>query len=259
MKLQLLRAQNAFHPLLASRKEIELTEYDLTNRLEKWRRLQAIHMSFVNPSSMSSELESSAIEFESLHLPSSFAHSSRTEMQLEDLAHEEQLLREGQMFECILQLRRSSKRLSALNDFKKKESKTQYEHTRANTQKKSIDLSQDTLLLIYNTSRQALIDLAGGAYETRFPPLSKADLFRKSTVHKRQVGDSHRTDGAIWVTGIPSQSSTLGATGFLMRRPSSSSSKASTSLGSTSHKVAARAEGNRADMAWENCGVRCSV
>lgn len=204
---------------------------DITHRLAKWRRLQAIHMSFVKPSTPS--LESSAVENEDLHLPSSFPRSSREEMHLQDLANEELSFRESQVYECILQLRRTAKRLSVHRDFKKKESKTQQDHTRSNMQKKSIELSQETLLCIYNTGRQALLSLANedSSFESRFPSLTKADLFRKSTVHKRQGGDSHRSDGAIWVTGVsPWDGGPPTGNGLLTHRSSSSNAASSSSV-----------------------------
>lgn len=123
-------------------------------------------------------------------------------MCLEELAEEELELRRVQVVECIMQLRRSAKRLSSARAQKKKDGRGQYEGSRSTTLRHSLEFNQECLLLIYNLGRQALISLSPDKHVAEaFPPLCAADLFRKTTTEKRQLGDSRRADGELWKVG----------------------------------------------------------
>jgi hypothetical protein len=53
----------------------------------------------------------------------------------------------------------------------------------------------------YNEHRRAMISLGlvdEHDSNSQFPPLEIKDTFMKSTVQKRQLGDSRRTDGMLW-------------------------------------------------------------
>lgn len=68
-----------------------------------------------------------------------------------------------------------------------------------------VEKNQDCLLKIYNTARLALLSFSDDT-ETimqQFPLLSVDDLERKSTADKRQQGDSRRSEGRLWTTGVP--------------------------------------------------------
>lgn len=109
-------------------------------------------------------------------------------------------MRKNQVVECILQLRRSAKRLSALRGLKKKNTRGQHPSSRSTNQRQTIVITQECLLRIYSSGRKALISLSEDKdrVATQFPTLVAADLIRKSTTEKRQMGDSHRTEGTIW-------------------------------------------------------------
>jgi hypothetical protein len=53
----------------------------------------------------------------------------------------------------------------------------------------------------YELARQRLITL--DTINFTFPPLTEADLYMKSVQQKRQLGDSHRTDGDLWRAQVP--------------------------------------------------------
>lgn len=220
-----MRKSNTIRPLLATQKDIELNVEDISSRLEKWRDLQAVHTPSVQVTKITAPdtRESSKVEYEKLYLPSSFSIEDRKLMSLEELGAEEFELREGQVIECILQLRRLEKRLSALRDVKRKDRPGQATGTRSTNLRNSLEASQSTLLLIYNLGREALSSLAmdpsaQASVEAKYPPLSKSDLFRKPTSHKRQLGDSNRLDGRVWVAGILSLEE-IGSNNHLLSAP----------------------------------------
>lgn len=145
---------------------------------------------------------SAAIEDEEVYLPSFFSPSERAEMSLLELEKEELELRRAQIVECIMQLRRSAKKLSSARAQKKKDGRGQYEGSRSATQRHILEFNQECLLLIYNTGRKAFISLSDDEHiGEAFPALSTEDLFRKSTTEKRQLGDSRRSDGRLWGVG----------------------------------------------------------
>jgi hypothetical protein len=64
--------------------------------------------------------------------------------------------------------------------------------------------TRDRLLVFYNTCCHALhslIKLGSSELEAQFPHLTVQDLYRKSVHDKRQLGDTHRADGRLWVSG----------------------------------------------------------
>lgn len=188
------------HPLLATQRDIELARVDISLRLERWRSLQADHMASAQNSLPSTS--SAVADDEEPHLPSYFSRSERAEMSLSELAEEELALRRVQIVECIMQLRRSAKKLSYSRAQKKKHLPGQGTGTRATVIRNAIEFNQECLLLIYGVARHALIHLSeDNQVGEAFPPLTAADLYRKSTSHKRQLGDSRRSDGKLWVVG----------------------------------------------------------
>lgn len=189
--------------MLATKKEIDLTTLDLEKRLERWRDLQATFMPSVKEVVL--RQDPSSIDTESLYLPSHFRSEGRVALELQALGKEEEQLREAEVFECLAQLRHSAKRLSTMADTKKKNVWGQSQSTRAWNARKSVLKEQATLLKIYTSARKALLELSDDKESTaiQFPALTLDDLSRKSTVDKRQLGDSHRSEGAVWTAGIP--------------------------------------------------------
>lgn len=221
-----MRDINKDHPLMASQQDITLAETDIRLRIKRWHDLQAVHMPHVNEALLSQGPSNAEIEDERLHLPSFFSKDERCFMSLDNLAEEEHQLRKGQVIECILQLRRSAKRLSAMRGLKKKGEKGQKSGSRATPQRHSVEFTQECLLRIYRIGRQALIslDVEGAAVEKQFPILVMDDLSRKPTTQKRQMGDSHRAEGALW--GInPSAAYPAASSSPLLSHPSSSKSR----------------------------------
>jgi hypothetical protein len=186
------------HPLLASEGEITVTRNDLTRRLARWRNLQEFHMPKVRELVLSQD--PSPLEEEQLFLPSHFSEQERNTFSLTALAMEESQLREGELLECIMQLRRAMKTLSIIHAQRQKNDRSQRSAQRSHTQRQTVELTRDRLLHIYNDSRTALLTLskAGKSIEERYPALSLKDLYRKSTVEKRQLGVTNHLDGQLW-------------------------------------------------------------
>lgn len=219
-KLRLLRKHHKDHPLLASEQDITLTESDIKFRIERWRELQNAHMPHIKEADVSPSPSESEIEDERLYLPCYFSSDERLSMHLIELAKEEKEIRTSQVVECILQLRRSAKRLSAMRDLKKKNESGQKPGTRATAQRHSIEFGQNCLLAIYGISRQALISLddVNGSLAKQFPSLTVEDLSRKPTTHTRQMGDSHRAEGSLW--GINPRGAYIPPSPSLLAHPS---------------------------------------
>lgn len=153
------------------------------------------------------------VQDEILFLPSQFSDVERKHYHLEKLAKEEAMLREGQASENILQLRFIMKTLSTFTKYKQKNMRGQKSNTRSAHQVQKVELARDTTLAIYNSSLDALLSLGCWSEEAdreRYPRLSLDDLVRKSTQNKRQLGDTYRPDGRLWILGevssIPSPS-----------------------------------------------------
>ena len=144
-------------------------------------------------------------EAEKLFLPSHFSPEDRTSLLIDELASKEIELRDGQSYDCVLQLRRVEKSLSAIQGLRKKETKGQKTSTRAHTKLESMRLTRNTILATYSSCRAALQSLHAKRvdfdlmFTTQYPELTEKDLFRKSTASKRKLGDTHRPDGNIWV------------------------------------------------------------
>jgi hypothetical protein len=144
------------------------------------------------------------VEKEELYLPSHFSESERSDLGLDQLASEEGLLREGQAYESIMRLRSTVKALSWYKRVRKENDRGQRQATRARARIAAAEFLRDSHLLTYNHARSALESLALLGPEGRFPPLTEEDCFRKSTVDKRQTGDTYRPDGRLWRVGAVS-------------------------------------------------------
>lgn len=217
--LSVMRKDHQAHPLLVLKNNIELAEDNITQRLEKWRELQAIHMPSVKASVLAQE-SSPSVESERLCLPSHFSDAEKAELSLSELALEEAELREAQLYECILQLRRVTKILSTMHGLKRKGTQTQKDSTRSHTSRKKVEQDQHCLLRIYQSARKALLAVSSSPHDaqSRFPPLIESDLLRKSTVDKRALGDSHRGEGHLW-SAVPPIHGPGPSSGKLLDRP----------------------------------------
>jgi hypothetical protein len=141
----------------------------------------------------------SPAEEENLFLPSSFSEEDRSFLGLSKLALDEALLREAQACDCILQLRLTLKAISVLQYKRQWNVVGQRKNTRARARIHSLEAVRDHHLLVYNTTRTALIALKRlQPDDERLPHLTREDLSRKSTIAKRQTGDTYRPDGKLW-------------------------------------------------------------
>jgi hypothetical protein len=196
-----MKAEHKERPHLATKKAIMLAKADIIERLSKWRTLQAIHMPDISQLLLATQ--PSEIEDEHLFLPSYFSEQDRIRYSLTHLAHEEMQLRQGQASECILQLRWIVKTLSVMHGQKIKNELGQKRNMRANYKLHSVELTRNRMLEVYNTSHHALRTLGYNPDDLndQFPLLTLSDLYRKSTVMKRQRGDTYHSDGRLWMLG----------------------------------------------------------
>jgi hypothetical protein len=190
------------HPLQATARSIAELRDTLTERLDKWREVQSVHMPSIRDV-VDSQGQCAAHE-ELLFLPSALSKDEHQGRALNVLAQMETELRKGQALDCILKLRRIMKSISSTENQRRKEVRGQKEGTRSNTKAHELTLVRDIRLAIYNAARSALLSLGGLTPDSRqFPHLSVADLFRKSTYAKRSLGATYRPDGEIWGLGNP--------------------------------------------------------
>jgi len=185
-------------PHLSTEQDIKLTKVSISQRLEKWRKLQSIHMPQVE--SLIQSQDPAEVEDEVLFLPSHFSESERARYSLTVLGDEEKKLREGHACEGILQLRKLMKCLSSMYRRKRKDTKGQKANTRSHLKIDTAEATRDQVLAVYNLTRKALCALGNtnDNFEVRYPRLTLSDLFRKSTMDKRVLGDTYRPDGLIW-------------------------------------------------------------
>jgi hypothetical protein len=184
------------HPLNTTKNDIAKLRDETHSRLLRWRTLQAEHMPMIREKIIAQL--SCAIEDEKLFLPSSFVDIERDELGLSGLAEDESKLREGQACGAIVSLRFLVKMITSLQDKRKADDAGQQLSTRARSHIQSVEATRDRILHIYNITRKALMSLGKDELVKRFPPLSHADLFRKSTEKRRQLNDTYREDGRIW-------------------------------------------------------------
>jgi hypothetical protein len=195
--IKLLVEEDTRHPLASTKRDIQKAREAVTARLDSWRNLQAIHMSSVKDHVLSQPPR--LVEEENLFLPSNFTADERDRLGISNLVHDEGLLREAQAHECILQLRLTLKIISVLHLKRRTNVVGQRRATRARSRISSMEAVRDHYLLVYNTTRAGLVSLAVlHPNDERLPQLSSNDLIRKSTVAKRQPGDTYHADGKFW-------------------------------------------------------------
>jgi hypothetical protein len=201
LSIRLLKKGYEEHALASVKNDIQKAREAVTTRMEEFRNLQAIHSSSVKDYVLSQP--SRLIEDEDLFLPSSFSGSTRNSLGLSKLAQDEAILREALSYESILQLRLALKAITILHKKRKANVVGQHMNTRARSRIHSMEAIRDHNLAVYNTNRKALITLGTLLPDDKhLPPLTQDDLHRKSTVDKRQTGDTNRTDGKVWAVRL---------------------------------------------------------
>jgi hypothetical protein len=196
--LRQLIEQNVTHPLIATQQEIVSIRQELQRRLQLWRQHQlTVHMQAAKITITNRPRH--PLERDDLYLPSEFSEEERRELGLVELANLEAELWEAHASECILQLRSVGKTVSAFRGLRGKEPGSQRQGTRNTTRFQHLEFLQSRILTNYGDSRKALDSLGRlSTISDRFPHLTHADLFRKSTQNKRTIGDTHRPDGAVY-------------------------------------------------------------
>ena len=188
--------RNAEHPLVEMRKTIESRQKKLSTCLAKFFDEQAKAMPTITGRSQSKPKN---VEDTILHLPSDFTATERLELKLEPLAHEEKLLREGELVDALAEVRDTAQHLTCARTRKQKHARHQRQNTRTLSQVLEAENERNAAIEDYNAARVQLLRLVDE--DPRFPPLTIKDTFRKSTELKRQVGDSRRGEGKIWSVG----------------------------------------------------------
>lgn len=171
----------------------------MRSRLNDWRSIQINFIPTIDEYLATSTTKNP--EEEKLYLPSDFSSVQRASLNLEKLAHGESQLREGAAFDALARVQTAVKVIVVLRDRKKSDAYGQEKNTRALSKIHLAEAKRDLAMNEYSHSRQALIALDVPEAASDFPALSLKDTFRKSTLIKRSVGDSRRTDGVIWTYG----------------------------------------------------------
>ncbi|KAL0568932.1 hypothetical protein V5O48_013043 [Marasmius crinis-equi] len=183
------------------KKDINERRNRLSKRIKALRALQAKHMEGVEPDVVGQAL--CEPENERIFLPSDYTFKQRTQKNLGGLAEIEKELREGELYDAIEEVRQAAKDQSIVREQKKKNDRGTRANTRSQLQLKTIYVDLQCCINDYNGARKALQALGAGL---DLPEMKEEDTYRKSTVHKRGLGDSRRTDGQLYtrnLTGSP--------------------------------------------------------
>jgi hypothetical protein len=191
-----LRERAAQHSLASRTKELQSRRTKLSKRITKLFEQQSTVMPTVTRSTKSSNIEDTI-----LYLPSDFTAKERLDLNLECVAREEKILREGELVDALSNVREAAQYLSCMRSRKKKTARGQRQNMRDESKCVEQEHLLDDRIAHYNYARQRLLKLTDD--DPRFPPLSTADTFRKSPDIRRQLGDSVMPDGRLWAIRAP--------------------------------------------------------
>jgi len=153
-------------------------------------------------------------ENETLFLPSDFSPKESATLLLSSFAQDQHRLLEGAAFDALHQVRTIVKGTTIARQDKIKHARGQSANTRATVRIKSVEFERDFAIAEYNAIRDMLISLGLSSDDSVYRRLELKDTERKRTDMRRAVGDTHRTDGAIWTqTGIGAGSKAPAAIG----------------------------------------------
>ncbi|KAJ7801739.1 hypothetical protein B0H14DRAFT_2615004 [Mycena olivaceomarginata] len=201
-QLRQLVSDREEHDLVSRQKEITSRTAKLQSRIQHWRKEQKDIMPCMGDRVAAQALTSTLAQNKQLFLPSDLANESeRRKHDLISLGNEEIHWREGQLFDALRALQHIVKALSTLRRRKIKNERQQKQNSRAGDHIQEGIRRRNYHMATYELARQRLIIL--DATNFIFPPLTEADLYMKSVQQKRQLGDSHRTDGALWRAQVP--------------------------------------------------------
>jgi hypothetical protein len=190
----LLRSQDTLD-LATTQREINNRSTKLKNRLAAWRKVQSKLTPLVGDLVAAQNRASAPIQEEQLFVPSDLAQAKRLELDLVDLAAEEALWREAQVFDELRAIQNLTKGIVVLNTHKLKHDRQQKDNSRSGDNIRDARRRRDLRIASYHSARTALINLNGG---THFPLLREEDLYMKPIHDKRRIGDSNRMDGHLW-------------------------------------------------------------
>lgn len=176
-------------------KELLSRRTKLSNRIEKWRKLQKQYMFLIAPKIR--DESNKDVEDQTLYLPSHFSATERQQYRLLTLAAKEVQMLEGALGDIIRTLQTTVKTLTASYERKIKHARGQDANTRANTEIRSIEAKRTELIADYNLFRSALVSL-GSLDEIKWRPLTEKDTYRKSAERRRKPGDSRLPEGSLW-------------------------------------------------------------
>jgi hypothetical protein len=188
--------------LTSVEKDIHSRRKKLQSQIRAWRSDQKLLMPKAGDAI--AQQSSCEVEHEKLFLPSQFSLSERKEMGIDMLGAEEAKLREGQAFDALLKIRTAVRTVTALMDQKQRDARGQAQNTRALRRVREAEAQRNVYIQMYASARDAMISLGvldPEDSQCSFPLLTLADTFMKSPYHKRGLGDSRRTDGALWRKG----------------------------------------------------------
>ncbi|KAK7027060.1 CxC2 domain-containing protein [Favolaschia claudopus] len=186
-KLQRLIADTNEHELVSRRKEIAQRTTKLRAGIDAWRKTQTDLMPKVADKIAGQTLACPEIHAEKLYLPSELTLGEHHSLNLTGLAAEEIRWREAQAFDALRAIQNVVKTLSALRGRKIKNDRQQKQNTRAADNITEATKLRDQHMISYEVARQALLALD-----------AEAALYMKPVLQRRQLCDSHYTDGPLW-------------------------------------------------------------
>ncbi|KAH6905704.1 hypothetical protein BKA70DRAFT_1430575 [Coprinopsis sp. MPI-PUGE-AT-0042] len=185
----------AQHPSQTVDTEIDSLRSRLTTSLASLRELQMqLFPSLSNSILEWSSLETDQVEDQMLGMPSDFEDPQRNELGLDDSADIERRLLEGAAFDTISRIRTSVQFVSALTGAKMTNLTGQNSLTRAASRVYDAQNLRDAEILFYNSIRGQLLRLGLPDDDPMFRHMDVASTSRKSTILKRQVGDTYKND-----------------------------------------------------------------
>ncbi|KAK7045235.1 CxC2 domain-containing protein [Favolaschia claudopus] len=194
-KLANLIKDTAEHELQSRKTEVEKLTAKLRTQIVEFRKVQIQLMPKVGDRVAAQASKPPALELECLYIPSDFDAAARKKLGLDELAAEEAIWREGQLYDILRALQNIVKAVSALRGRKKKNDRQQKQNTRTGEYISDTLKKQGHHIQFYAVVRQKIVMLNGSC---SLPILTEQDLFMKSVQQKKHVGDSKRTDGLLF-------------------------------------------------------------
>ncbi|KAK7029348.1 hypothetical protein R3P38DRAFT_2934972 [Favolaschia claudopus] len=194
-KLANLIKDTSEHELQSRKTEVEKLTAKLRTQIVEFRKVQTQLMPKVGDRVAAQASKPPALELECLYIPSDFDAAARKKLGLDELAAEEAIWREGQLYDILRALQNIVKAVSALRGRKKKNDRQQKQNTRTGEYISDTLKKQGHHIQFYAVVRQKIVMLNGSC---SLPTLTEQDLFMKSVQQKRHVGDSKRTDGLLF-------------------------------------------------------------